>query len=83
MISKMHQLLDILETNPDVYALFRHCPYELLRKIRVRKFTDGEFELEQGEIYQYMYIIVDGRANVYSESENGKNIFFVVVSLGT
>ena len=44
-------------------------------KIRVRKFTDSEFELEQGEIYQYMYIIVDGRANVYSESETGKKYF--------
>ncbi|ADV69909.1 Cyclic nucleotide-binding protein [Streptococcus suis] len=75
MILKMHLLLDIIEMNPDVYSLLKLCPYEILRKIHVKRFEDGEFELEQGEIYQYMYIIVEGRVNVYSESENGKKYF--------
>ncbi len=48
MILKMHLLLDIIEMNPDVYSLLKLCPYEILRKIHVKRFEDGEFELEQG-----------------------------------
>lgn len=83
MILKMHLLLDIIEMNPDVYSLLKLCPYEILRKIHVKRFEDGEFELEQGEIYQYMYIIVEGGSMFTRNRKMGKNIFFVVVSLVT
>lgn len=69
------EISEILEKDPVIFNIMRQCPYEILRKIAIREFKTGEFTLDQGEIYDSMYIVLEGELGIYVESEHGKKYY--------
>jgi CRP-like cAMP-binding protein len=69
------EISEILEKDPVIYNIMRQCPYEILRKITVREFKAEEFTLSQGEIHDFMYIVLEGELGIYVESEHGKKYY--------
>ncbi len=69
------EISEIIEKDPVIYNIMRQCPYEILRRISVRAYKAGEFTLNQGEIYDFMYIVLDGELGIYVESEHGKKYY--------
>lgn len=75
MKKDMAELIEILEKNKNIYTIFKQCPYEILKEIRVCHYKKNEFVLEQGEIHNTFYIIVSGNVDIYVESNQGKKYF--------
>ena len=69
------EISEILEKDPVIYNIMRQCPYEILRKIVVQEFKAEEFTLNQGEVHNYMYIVLEGELGIYVESEHGKKYY--------
>lgn len=69
------EISEILEKDPVIYDIMRQCPYEILRRIAVREYKAEEFILDQGEIYDFMYIVLEGELGIYVESEHGKKYY--------
>jgi len=69
------EISEILEKDPVVFNIMRQCPYEILRRISVREFKAGEFSLNQGEVHDFMYIVLEGELGIYVESEHGKKYY--------
>lgn len=69
------ELLEILERDGKIYSILKQCPYEILREIHVKHYPKKQFLLNQGEVHDVFYIIVEGKANIYVESEHGKKYF--------
>jgi len=70
------EISEILEKDPIIYEIMRQCPYEILRKMVIKEYKAKEFILKQGEIYNNMYIVLDGELGIYVESEHGKKFYF-------
>lgn len=68
----LSDILELLETDKKIYNIMKQCPYEVLREIRFRHYEKKSFVLAQGEIHNVFYIMVDGKADIYVESEHGK-----------
>ena len=75
MTQDMTELLELLEQNKSIYKIFKQCPYDILRTVRVRHYEKGQFVLDQGEVYDTFYIIADGCVDIYVESDQGKKYF--------
>lgn len=69
------EISEILEKDPVIYEIMKQCPYEILRRISVKEYKIGEFILNQGEIHDYMYIVLEGELGIYVESEHGKKYY--------
>jgi len=69
------EISEIIEKDPIIYNIMRQCPYEILRKISVREYKAGQFTLNQGEIHDFMYIVLEGELGIYVESEQGKKYY--------
>lgn len=69
------EISEILEKDHAVYSIMKQCPYEILRKIKVREFKAGGFTLNQGEIHDSMYLVLEGELGIYVESEQGKKYY--------
>jgi len=69
------EISEILEKDPDIYHIMKQCPYEILRNISIRVYKAGEFTLNQGEIHEFMYIVLEGELGISVESEHGKKYY--------
>lgn len=69
------EISEILEKDPVIYEIMCQCPYEILRRMMIREYKAKEFILNQGEIYNNMYIVLDGELGIYVESEHGKKYY--------
>lgn len=47
----------------------KQCPYEILREMKLKEYKADAFVLNQGEVQDTMYLIVDGEADIYVESQ--------------
>lgn len=69
------EISEILEKDPVIYEIMCQCPYEILRRMIIREYKAKEFILNQGEIYNNMYIVLEGELGIYVESEHGKKYY--------
>jgi CRP-like cAMP-binding protein len=69
------EISEILEKDTIIYDIMCQCPYEILRRMVIKEFKAKEFILNQGEIYNNMYIVLDGELGIYVESEHGKKYY--------
>lgn len=76
------EVLDVLERDKKIYDILKNCPYEILRSIRLKKYPEGRFNLEQGEIYNTFYILVEGYADIFVESDRGKKYYISTYDKG-
>lgn len=72
MKDSLSEVLELLEKDKCLYEVFKYCPYEVLRNVQLKRYQEGEFYLEQGEIYETFYLIVEGMVDIIVESEQGK-----------
>lgn len=82
MKQKIIDLITILENEPKIYSFIRQCPYEILRELEVKEYEAGEFILNQGEVYDKFYIIVEGILDIIVDSEYGKKYNLTTYSKG-
>lgn len=82
MDGNLAKLIELLEKDKVIYPLLKHCPYEILRKFRVKEYKENEFVLYQGEVYNTFYILVSGYLDIYAESEQGKKYLFCTYKKG-
>lgn len=76
------EVLEILERDKKIYDILKNCPYEILRSIRLKKYPEGKFLLEQGEIYDTFYILIEGYADIFVESDQGKKYYISTYEKG-
>lgn len=69
------EISEILEKDPAIYNIMKQCPYEILRNITIREYRAGTFTLNQGEIHDFMYIVLEGELGIFVESEHGKKYY--------
>lgn len=77
----MHQgdlleIVELLEKDRKIYEIFKSCPYYILKNIKLRRYPPEEFVLYQGQTYDSLYVIVEGKVEIYVESEQGKRFYF-------
>ncbi len=72
MQNNLKDVLEVLENDKFFYEIFKYCPYEVLKNVRLKRYPEGQFYLEQGEIYDNFYLIVEGTVDIIVESEQGK-----------
>lgn len=82
MKKDMTALIELLERDKKMYEIFKGCPYEILRMVRICHYKENEFVLEQGEIHDTFYIIIKGTTDIYVESEQGKKYFLTQYTSG-
>ena len=70
--NSLKEVIEILEKDKTIYDIFCECPYEILKTARLKKYRAGEFRLEHGEVYDKFYIIVEGEADIFFVSDQGK-----------
>ncbi len=75
IIANITQICENIEKDSRIYEIMKSCPYELLRKMKIREFKANEFVRNQDEIYQTMFIVLGGELDIYVESENGKKYY--------
>lgn len=80
--TNLMEILEILERDKKIYEIMKDCPYEILRTLWLKKYRDGEFVLEQGTIYNTFYLIVDGYADIFVESSEGKKYYLCTYGKG-
>lgn len=76
------EVLKVLEKDNKMYEIFKDCPYQILKTVRLKKYSAGEFHLDQGEIHDTFYIIVDGEVDILVESEQGKKYYLTTYKKG-
>lgn len=80
--TNLMEVMELLERDKKIYDILKGCPYEILRNIRLKKYPNGKFILEQGEIYNTFFIIVEGYADIFVESEQGKKYYLSTYDKG-
>lgn len=70
------EILEILEKDRKIYEIFKSCPYYILKNIKLRRYAPEEFVLRQGQTYDTLYVIVEGKVEIYVESEQGKRFYY-------
>ena len=78
----MVKLIELLEENKQIYEIFKECPYDILKSVRMQTYEANTFVLEQGEIHDTFYIVVKGTVDIYAESEQGKKYFLAQYTNG-
>lgn len=80
--NQLKEIIELLEKDSKMYEILKDCPYQILRKIKIKKYSTREFYLEQGEIHDTFYIIVDGEVDIYIQSEQGKKFCMMTYGKG-
>ena len=73
--NQLKEIIELLEKDNKIYEILKDCPYQILKEIEIKKYPTKEFYLEQGEIHDTFYIVVDGEVDIYIESEQGKKFY--------
>jgi CRP-like cAMP-binding protein len=79
---ELNRLKKIIDANPELYPIFRGCPYEILNHWQINEYQAGTVICRQGEIIERMYIIINGYADVYYLAENGKRYSLITLKNG-
>ncbi len=79
---ELNLLQKIIDANPELYPLFRGCPYEILGHWQINEYRAGKVICRQGEIIERMYIIINGYADIYYLAENGKRYSLITLKNG-
>ncbi|NMM66004.1 Crp/Fnr family transcriptional regulator [Clostridium sp. P21] len=66
------KVVEVIEKEKIIYNILKSCPYEILKQWEIFKYKKGKTFLKQGEIYPYFFIIIEGQANIFVMSHNGK-----------
>ncbi len=74
-VANITQICEYMEGDSQIYEIMKSCPYELLREMKIREYKANKFVRNQNEIYQIMYIVLEGELDIYVESENGKKYY--------
>lgn len=82
MNKNLYEVLELLENDRKIYSILKQCPYEVIREIKLKRYRKNEFSLNQGEIHDVFYIIVDGEVDIYVASEHGKKYFLTKYEKG-
>lgn len=80
--SNFLEVISALESDRKLYEIFKNCPYEMLRELRIKKYHKDVFFLEQNEIHNTFYLIVKGYVDVFVISEQGKKYYLSTYSKG-
>lgn len=80
--TNLAEVLEVLERDKRIYEIIKGCPYEILKYLKLKKYQEGEFILEQGEVYNTFYIIVEGYADIIVESSQGKKYYLCTYGKG-
>ncbi|SKA88755.1 cAMP-binding domain of CRP or a regulatory subunit of cAMP-dependent protein kinases [Caloramator quimbayensis] len=75
-------IINIIESNREIYELLKNCPYEILKKFQIKNYRKNTIILNQGSVYEKFYIIVDGLADIFIMAENGKRYTLSIYSKG-
>lgn len=78
----MDKLLNLIDTNQTVYRLLKDCPYSIFSKMIVTQFKPKHFFLNQGEHYDFVYIVVTGEIKIFVSEENGREILLDIYREG-
>ena len=70
--NNLKEVVEVLDKDKTIYDIFCECPYEILKTVRLKKYRSGEFRLENGEVYDKFFVIVEGEADIFFVSDNGK-----------
>lgn len=76
------EVLELLEKDKRMYEIFKRCPYQILKTVKLKNYPPGKFCLEQGDIHDTFYIIVDGEVDIFVESDQGKKYYLTTYKKG-
>ncbi|MBR5509544.1 MAG: Crp/Fnr family transcriptional regulator [Lachnospiraceae bacterium] len=82
MRANVMEVLELLERDKKIYEIVKGCPYEILKTLKLKKYKAGEFILQQGEIYDTFYLMVEGYADIIVESSQGKKYYLCTYGKG-
>lgn len=76
------EVLELLEKDKKIYEIFKECPYQILKTIKLKSYPAGKFCLDQGYIHENFYIIVDGEVDIFVDSDRGKKYYLTTYGKG-
>ena len=76
------EVLELLERDKRIYEIVKGCPYEILKMLKLKKYTADEFVLQQGEVHDTFYLMVEGYADIFVESSQGKKYYLCTYAKG-
>ncbi|HLR36109.1 MAG TPA: Crp/Fnr family transcriptional regulator [Tissierellales bacterium] len=66
------EIKNIIETNFVLMDMLKDCPYSILKRWEMKSYSKGDMICHQNMTYDYFYVIIKGKANIYIMAENGK-----------
>jgi CRP-like cAMP-binding protein len=75
-------VITIIEQEKGIFDLLRGCPYEVLKEFSVVRGRKGEFLLNQGQVYDSLYIVVSGLVRIYVMTESGRKYTLAIYKQG-
>lgn len=66
------EIKKIIETNFFLKDILKDCPYSILKRWEVEYYPKGNIVCYQNMVYEYFYIIIEGKANINIMAENGR-----------
>lgn len=78
----LNALKEIIDANPELYRVFRGCPYEILNHWEIKEYQADTIICRQGETIDRLFIIVKGYADIYYLAENGKKYSLITLKNG-
>jgi CRP-like cAMP-binding protein len=82
MARNIDDVITIIEQEKGIFELLKGCPYEVLKEFSVVRSRQGEFILNQGQIYDSLYIVVGGLIRIYVMTESGRKYTLAVYRQG-
>lgn len=79
---ELNDLKEIIEANPELYQIFKGCPYEILVQWKSSQYKAGTIICHQGEKNDCFYIVVEGYVDIYYIAENGKKYSQIIIKKG-
>lgn len=77
------EVLELLEKDKKTYDILKDCPYQILKSMNLKKYAAGEFALNQGQVYETMFLVVEGDVDIFVESEQGKKYYLTSYGKGS
>jgi CRP-like cAMP-binding protein len=82
MEHKILKIVEIIDSNPVLFEIFKSCPYEILYYWNFKVYSASAIVCNQGEVIDNLNIIVDGFADIYLTRENGKRYYIATHKCG-
>lgn len=79
---ELNVLKQIIDANPELFQIFRGCPFEILNCWEINEYLAGKVICRQGEIINRLYIVIDGYVDVYYMAENGRKYSQIIIKKG-